>query len=451
MSARRRSIVRQILAEQRQGLLTVLLTFVCAGLLGGYARDGSNQLAWRAGHPLGTPTPSATATATYTPRPTFTATPTATATATATPTPTATFTATNTPTATDTATATPTLSPTATAMPTSTATPAPANVQAAAAPAPALSTAHATVPRLVLASYFAWYSADGWGDCNISAGDRPAQPYSSDDPQAIARHVQMARSVGIDGFTLHWFAPGERTDVNFAQLLAQSGGPGFASTVVFLRHLWPGSPAASQQTIADSLRYLIERYAAHPNFLRLAGKPVIFFADVYRVPAAGLSPQQFWAAVRQQVDPAHQTVWIGEGLDFSYLAVFDGQYVFKVTHAAYPNDYVKDSRWAGQVRQWEQITGQTKLWIATLHPGWDDLRAGCRADVRAAAPPHRVDRAGGAFYRATFDAALASSPDWLWIHSFNEWVEGTYIEPSVRYGDQYLVITRELIARFKER
>jgi hypothetical protein len=52
-------------------------------------------------------------------------------------------------------------------------------------------------------------------------------------------------------------------------------------------------------------------------------------------------------------------------------------------------------------------------------------------------------------YRATFDAALASQPDGLWINSFNEWVEGTYIEPGVQYGERYLQLTRELTGRFK--
>jgi hypothetical protein len=306
--------------------------------------------------------------------------------------------------------------------------------------------------KLVLGNYFAWYDANGWDACNISAGDKPLQPYGSDDPQTIARHVQMAMDVGLDGFTLHWFAPGERTDRNFATLLAQSQGKNFHSTVVFSRHIWHGSPAPTQQNVTEAIRYLIDNYSTHPNFLHYQGKPVIFFTDVYRVPVeAGQTPQQAWAAIRSQVDPQGQVWWMAEGLDPSYLATFDGLYVYKITHADYPNDYVKASRWASQVRSWEQRTGKPKLWIATLTPGWDDTRAGCKPDVRVPSKPHRRDREDGAFYRATFDAALKSNPDWLWIHSFNEWVEGTYIEPSVMYGDRYMQMTREFIQQFKGR
>jgi hypothetical protein len=87
--------------------------------------------------------------------------------------------------------------------------------------------------------------------------------------------------------------------------------------------------------------------------------------------------------------------------------------------------------------------------MATVMPGWDDLRSKCKSDLRRGAPVHKADRQGGAFYRATFDAAVASSPDWLWVNSLNEWVEGTYIEPSEQYGDLYLQITGDLARRFK--
>jgi len=303
---------------------------------------------------------------------------------------------------------------------------------------------------LVLAHYFAWFDGTGWNDCNISANDKPLHPYASDDPTAIARHVQMARELGLDGFTLHWFTPGDRTDRNFSALLTASQGQNFYSTIVFSRHIY-GIPA-TRQIIVDALRYIIQQYSSRPNFLRVDNKAVLFFTDIYRVPsAAGQTPPQFWASVRDEVDPQRQTIWIAEGLDDSYLSVFDGLYVFKITHATAPDDYRKDSNWAAQVRRWEQQTGQPKLWIATISPGWDDRRAGCRKDVRMPAPAHRRDREDGGYYRATFKSAIESNPDWLIVGSFNEWVEGSYIEPSLLYGDKYMKLTKELVQDFKRR
>ncbi|MDM8528908.1 hypothetical protein QUF58_11965 [Anaerolineales bacterium HSG24] len=299
--------------------------------------------------------------------------------------------------------------------------------------------------RLVLAHYFAWFSGTGWNDCNMSAGDKPLQPYDSSDPMVIARHIGQARQIGLNGFTVHWFVPGGPTDRNFAELLNQSQNQPFYSTIVFSRHIYHGGNI-SQHSVAEALRHIIERHSDHVNFLRFAGKPVIFFTDIHRVPTrAGQSSQQFWSEVRQQVDPQRQTMWIAEGLDFSYLSEFDGQYVFKITHTTSVNDYRKNGSWAKRVRQ----AGDSKLWAATISPGWDDLNAGCKSDVREPAPPHRVDRADGAYFRATFDAALQGNPDWLIVGSFNEWVEGSYIEPSLLYGGRYMRLTKELVRRFK--
>lgn len=321
----------------------------------------------------------------------------------------------------------------------------------AAKPAPAAAPiSYRRGDRLALAHYFAWFDGNGWDDCNISAGDKPLEPYDSDDPAAIARHIQLARQAGLNGFTLHWFTPGDRTDRNFSALLAASVGQPFASTVVFSRHFWPGSPAASRENIAAALQYILDQYGNHPNFLRLEDKPVIFFIDVYRVPtAAGQTPPQFWAELRQQVDPLRQSWWIAEGLDASYLSVFDGLYVFKISHASSLHDYQKSPRWGDKVRAWAAQTGQPKLWVATISPGWDDLRSTCQVDVRVANTPHRLDRAGGVVYEASFEAALTSQPDWLIVSSFNEWVEGSYIEPGVQYGEQYLQMTGEFVRSFQ--
>ena len=75
-------------------------------------------------------------------------------------------------------------------------------------------------------------------------------------------------------------------------------------------------------------------------------------------------------------------------------------------------------------------------------PGYDDTRLP-RQDAFA------VPRRQGDYYRETWRGAVASQPDLIIINSFNEWPEGTHIEPSAGYGNLYLDITRELVTAWR--
>jgi hypothetical protein len=54
-----------------------------------------------------------------------------------------------------------------------------------------------------------------------------------------------------------------------------------------------------------------------------------------------------------------------------------------------------------------------------------------------------VDRRNGACYSSFWLIVHACNSDGYAITSFNEWHEGTEIEPSIEYGDQYLNLTRD--------
>jgi len=41
------------------------------------------------------------------------------------------------------------------------------------------------------------------------------------------------------------------------------------------------------------------------------------------------------------------------------------------------------------------------------------------------------------------EEAIKAKPDWVLITSWNEWHEGSEIEPSLEYGDKYLSLTQE--------
>jgi LysM repeat protein len=336
------------------------------------------------------------------------------------------------------ATATP--SPTATATPAPTA--APPSPTATQPPNPAPPGVGPSGERTVVAFYYAWFGLDQWGPGKVS--DTPAVPYASKDRDTIVRHVEQARGAGIDALAMAWYGPAvqnNQTEKNFRTLLEVAAERGFRCTVDFETR----SPFFhSQADIVEALRYLINNHAAHSAFLRYEGKPVIFFWAVGQVfTGQGQAAVDAWASIRQQVDPQHNTLWIADGADIEFQRVFDGHHLYNITWNPPANVHNTLSTWGSRVRSYGSEHGARRLWVATVMPGYNDLFIQGRSGRFA------HDRRNGAYYRETWQAAMDSKPDLIVITSFNEWLEGTQIEPSASYGNLYLDLTSELSAVFK--
>jgi hypothetical protein len=293
-----------------------------------------------------------------------------------------------------------------------------------------LQPAHARGQRLVLAFYYPWFDHNTWGSGKTA--DLPSSPYNSDNPAVMARQIDEARGADIDAFVLNWWGTQNRTNKNLKAMLDVAAQKGFQVAVDFDTN----SPVmAGKAAYAANLRHLLSVHAAHPGYLRYEGRPVVFFYNVSRLTVGA------WQNLRAQVDPNHNSIWIAEGTTLKYQSVFDGHHLYSIT---WPNRIPPSqtlSKFGKQVRKYNRDNGSAKLWVATVMPGYDDTRARGSGFAR--------EREGGDHYRQCWEAAIDSKPDWVVINSYNEWVEGSQIEPSQSYGGLYLDLTRELAAKFR--
>ena len=275
----------------------------------------------------------------------------------------------------------------------------------------------------VLAYYYAWWDPGTFSHTLF----QPPQPYNSDDTGTMQRHIAEAKSAGIDGFVVSWYGNGDRTDDNFSKLLDLGQGGGFSATIDFeTTHFWGADDVAAQ------LHAFYDKHINHPALVRYQGRPVIFFW------AVSTFDNGTWSAIRSQVDPNHNAVWIADGDNLNVLRgdAWDGISPYAIAWSADPASQLP--RWANVARS----IAPDKLWNPVVSPGCDDSAARAPTCVR--------DRSGGAYYQATWDGALASSPSWaVVVSTFNEWMESTQIEPAVQFGDQYLQITRHNADLFK--
>lgn len=304
---------------------------------------------------------------------------------------------------------------------------------ASAAPAERPSRQSAADP-LVLAFYYTWFDESTWTYDKLS--DLPAEPYVSRDRGVMGRHIEQAQRSGIDAFIVAWYGPtgaSNQTEPNLAALLEEAAARGFKIAVLFETD----SPFLSGvDDVSAALRHLLAVHAAHPAYLHVDGRPVIFF---WRPSLYGVDT---WATIRNQVDPGRHAIWVSEGVDVSYLSVFDGHHLYSNTWNPPADLTATNRRFAARVETMRASVGADRFWVATVMPGYNDVK------IRPGSGFAR-DREGGAYYERSWQAALDSNPRWVVINSFNEWPEGSYIEPSVAFGDLFLALTATWSSRFK--
>ena len=313
---------------------------------------------------------------------------------------------------------------------------------------------HEDVRREVLAFYYTWYGTPGfdhgwahWGEVDAENHDiaesrhYPAiGAYDSHDPAVIDRHIDQATRAGIDGFIATWWGRGSYTDQAFAELLDRAEPKRFEATVY-----WETVPGQGREQIRHAvgdLVYLLRTYGRHPAFLKVDGAPVIF---VYgRV--MGQIPQGAWPEIitRTRERVGFDFLLIADGYRADWARMFDGVHTYNtcgwVAHKTI--DEMRDEarrRFAADVAT---ARGQGAISCLTVIPGYDDTK------IRT--PGLNADRHDGGTYRALWEEAIAAAPDWVLITSWNEWHEGSEIEPSDEDGARYLRLTAAATRRFRE-
>jgi len=306
-------------------------------------------------------------------------------------------------------------------------------------------------PKLVLAFYYPWYGNPqgpsrrwfhwdrvSYASIGTSTDYPLLGPYDSWDPRVVRSHILMAKAAGIDGFVCSWWGVGMFEDEAFARMLDVAASEGFNLTIYYEPIRGEREPPASQ--VVEELSYVLRKYSSHSAFLKIEGKPVVF---VYAVEAYGRKPS-FWADALAKVKNSTgiDAVFIADTFNTAYLGAFDGLHTYNPIwirdHAAV---YAEEAKLVKTYVQTGAAESYRKLWAATVNPGYDDRK------IRS--PGAHVPREGGAYYKRTWEAALSSEPDMILICTWNEWHEGTEIEPSREYGFDYLKITKEYAARYK--
>jgi len=248
--------------------------------------------------------------------------------------------------------------------------------------------------------------------------------YSSADAGVIERHMAMIASAGIGVVAVTWLGPDDPSFKSVQPILD-------AAARHDLKICFQIEPVVRKtaRSTRDAIEDLVRRYGRHSAFYRNpdTGRPLFFVYDSYVIDAKD------WADVLGEAgthtirntsfDADVLGLWVGENEHrFFEQSGFDGFYTYFASqgfsYGATPAHWPKLQQWAAE---------HGKIFVPSVGPGYIDTR------VRPWNAKNTKDRDAGRYYDRMFEAAIASGAPFIGITSFNEWHEGTQIEPAIPF------------------
>lgn len=262
------------------------------------------------------------------------------------------------------------------------------------------------------------------GGDDIGANFYPALGcYSVNDPAVRRQHMHELRRADVGVLCVSWWGRDTFTDRALPGLFEAAEEAGLK--INFHLEPFPGRNAA---TTREAIAYLVGKFGASPACHRLAdqgNRPVFFVYDSYLTPAAEwatvLQPDRQHTLRGTESDAVVIGLWVKEREgEFMLTGGFDGFYTYFAT-----DGFTYGATTAHWARLADWARSHDQLFVPCVAPGYNDLR------IRPWNGANRRDREQGAYYDRMWSAAVAVNPPLVGITSFNEWHEGTQIEPAV--------------------
>jgi Glycosyl hydrolase family 99 len=290
-------------------------------------------------------------------------------------------------------------------------------------------------PTPVFAYYYIWFTPShapstvpttGSVSWNRPKSDYPLLGrYSSDERQVMVRHIRWAKRAGIGGFIVSWKST-EVLNRRLERLIRVASRHDFKLMIIYQGLDVRREPLPVERVAAD-LDLFRERYGGQKVFDALDA-PTVVWSGTWE-----FSREQVEAVTRTRRDDLLILASERDRQGYERLAgLVDGN--------AYYWSSVNPDTYPGYDRKLEEMGRRVHayggLWIAPAAPGFD---------ARSVGGTTVVDRKGGGTFRRQLDAAAGSSPDAIGLISWNEFSEGTHIEPSEKYGARELEVLADVL------
>ncbi len=312
-----------------------------------------------------------------------------------------------------------------------------------------------TVPpqrKVLLAHYMPWFEGKpnsgrwGWhwtmnavdpdlqikGKRSIASHHYPLiGPYDSGDRDVIDYHLATMKLAGIDGVVVDWYGLTDFRDYamlhrNTTRVLEAAERLQMKFVVCYEDQTIPalveGNRFQQQERVshaASELKWLGQYWFRSPSYLKWDNKPVLLSFGLN-----GLKDSEWTACIQQS------------GVDVSYFRQQTRR------HAAIGGfDWPIPAEADAALERFAQTSKAWPASIPVVYPRFIDYYA----EAKVGPSYGKIEDDGGLRYRKLLESALQSNGPIIQMATWNDWGEGTQIEPSLEFGYRELETTLSLL------
>lgn len=333
--------------------------------------------------------------------------------------------------------------------------------------------APAAPAKVVMVYYMPWFTAkpyrDTWGwhwtmnhfnpDRINAAGERQIAswyypligPYDSSDPAVVEYHVLLMKLAGIDGVIIDWYGSADFLDYRSndeatLKLFRFARKAGLKFCICYedqtIRHMIDAGylPATNAVLHAQQeMRYLQTRFFSDASYLRWKGRPVLL----------NFGPQYFtassnWDAIFSVFTPSNRPAFFTED---NRLPIGTGAFNWPpmwLSQAPGTGGVLSGAALKSYLADFDQKAASWPAFISSAFPRFHDIyqRAGVRNYWG-----YLGDRYGGTF-RETLGRAMTNASAIVQIVTWNDFGEGSMVEPTREYGYRDLAIIQDFRRKY---
>lgn len=303
--------------------------------------------------------------------------------------------------------------------------------------------------RMVFVHYMPWYASKpvsghwGWHwtmdhfdpDREVASHDPPLiGPYDSGDPHLLECHVLLMKYAGVDGVVIDWYGIKDFNDYamihrNTELLVQHLKRAGLKFLICYedqavAKMMKPGVLDADDDTAhgAEVMSWLDENWFSDPAYVRIDGRPVLlvfgprhFRKEQWQQMTDGLSPRPLLCALPH--------LWREAGANgvFGWIPVSGGK-------------ETSPDNWQRYLRDLHALHTTASPVIAVAFPGYHDIYG----EAGTGESYGYLDARDGRTFGETLDHAWQSGSPIIQVATWNDFGEGTAIEPTRALGYQYL-------------